>query len=314
MMTKGKPDPHDEPQTVTAAALADPEGEAATSLRLYWRIVARFAGDMAVTFVATGGLTLAGGVLPRVVQFLDEAAFRQAFEAKAPVDGLARRIPTRLVMREDAVLVGMAAIASAPGRYGVDYASGHGFRRPTPRPTSWPQPRMGPNEARSRAFAVFLRFVPIESGGGASRGYAVVGKRLGGLGAAALLGRRTDRIGLCGLRLRHAEACSGAQHATADRQRLRQVLSWQADGSRRRSAPSPAVSFAPRSALIAYMEKNKDWCSFPDEAINELKEHHAKNAAFNAKACKVAAQMKKMKEQAAQGAGPQAQPLPAGPL
>ena len=78
---------------------------------------------MAVTFVATGGLTLAGGVLPRVVRFLDEAEFRQAFEAKAPVDGLARRIPTRLVMREDAVLVGMAAIAAAPGRYAVDYAS-----------------------------------------------------------------------------------------------------------------------------------------------------------------------------------------------
>ena len=70
------------------------------------------------------------------------------------------------------------------------------------------------------------------------------------------------------------------------------------------------------SALSAYMEKNKDWCSFPDEAIGQLKEHHAKNAAFNAKACKVAAEMKKMKEQAAEGggAGPQAQPLPAGPL
>jgi glucokinase len=123
MMAKGAPDPHDEPPAVTAAALADPNGEAASSLRLYWRIVARFAGDMAVTFVATGGVTLSGGVLPRVVNFLDEAAFRQAFEAKAPVDGLARRIPTRLVTREDAVLVGMAAIASTPDRYGVDYAS-----------------------------------------------------------------------------------------------------------------------------------------------------------------------------------------------
>ncbi|HEY5207046.1 MAG TPA: hypothetical protein VIJ63_20960 [Roseiarcus sp.] len=70
------------------------------------------------------------------------------------------------------------------------------------------------------------------------------------------------------------------------------------------------------TALIAYMEKNKDWCSFPDDAIAQLKEHHAKNAAFSSKACTVAAQMKKMKEQAAQGggAGPQAQPLPAGPL
>jgi hypothetical protein len=68
------------------------------------------------------------------------------------------------------------------------------------------------------------------------------------------------------------------------------------------------------AALIAYMEKNKDWCSFPDEAISQLKEHHAKNASFNAKSCTVAAQVKKMKEQAAQGGGPQAQPLPTGPL
>jgi len=70
------------------------------------------------------------------------------------------------------------------------------------------------------------------------------------------------------------------------------------------------------SAMIAYMEKNKDWCSFPDEAISQLKEHHTRNTQFTNKACTVAAQMKKMKEQAAQGggAGPQAQPLPAGPL
>jgi glucokinase len=123
MMAKGAPDPHDEPQAVTAAALADPKGEAAASLRLYWHIVARFAGDMAVTFVATGGVTLSGGVLPRVVDFLDESAFRAAFENKAPVDGLAKRVPTRLVTKEEAVLIGMAAIAAAPDRYAIDYAS-----------------------------------------------------------------------------------------------------------------------------------------------------------------------------------------------
>ena len=123
MIAAGQPDPHLEPQQVTAAALADRSGEAAASLGLYWRIVARFAGDMAITFVATGGLTLAGGVLPRVVDFLDEAAFRQAFEDKAPVDGLAKRIATRLVTREEAVLIGMAAIAAAPGRYAIEYGS-----------------------------------------------------------------------------------------------------------------------------------------------------------------------------------------------
>jgi hypothetical protein len=68
------------------------------------------------------------------------------------------------------------------------------------------------------------------------------------------------------------------------------------------------------NAMISYMEKNKDWCQIPDEALAQLKANHAKSVAFSAKACKVAAQIKKMKEEQAQGGGPQAQPLPAGPL
>ena len=107
---------------LVAAALADRQGEEARSLEMFWRIVGRFAGDMAITFVAFGGVTLSGGVLPRLIDFLDEAQFRRAFEAKAPVDGVARRIPTRLVTHADSVLVGMAAIAAAPTNYALDYA------------------------------------------------------------------------------------------------------------------------------------------------------------------------------------------------
>ena len=68
------------------------------------------------------------------------------------------------------------------------------------------------------------------------------------------------------------------------------------------------------NAMIAYMEKNKDWCGIPDESLDTLKANHAKSAAFAGKACKVAGELKKAKEQAANGGGPQAQPLPAGPL
>jgi len=69
---------------------------------------------------------------------------------------------------------------------------------------------------------------------------------------------------------------------------------------------------AAEDAMIAYMEKNKDWCEIPDEALAQLKANHAKSLAFSAKACKVAAELKKMKEQQAEGGGPQ--PLPTGPL
>ena len=72
----GGPKPTLDTPAVVAAALADRSGVEAASLRLYWRIVARFAGDMGVAFVATGGVTLAGGVLPRIVDFLDDSAFR----------------------------------------------------------------------------------------------------------------------------------------------------------------------------------------------------------------------------------------------
>jgi len=108
---------------IVAAAEADRSSDEAESLRLFWRIVGRFAGDMAVTFVAGGGVTLAGGVLPRIAEFLDEATFRARFEAKAPVDRLARSIPTRLLTQADSVLAGMAAIGGSPDRYAIDFSA-----------------------------------------------------------------------------------------------------------------------------------------------------------------------------------------------
>ena len=50
-------------------------------------------------------------------------------------------------------------------------------------------------------------------------------------------------------------------------------------------------------ALIDYMVKNKDRCSFPNTAIDNLKASHAKNAGFRAKACEVAVKIKNQKEQ-----------------
>ena len=117
----GKPPEALDAVAIDERAHQDRSGEEAATIALYWRIIARFAGDMGVTFVATGGVTLAGGVLPRLVDLLDEKAFRAAFEAKAPVDAMARRMPTRLVTHADAVLVGMAAIAAQPELYAIDY-------------------------------------------------------------------------------------------------------------------------------------------------------------------------------------------------
>lgn len=107
---------------ITAAGLAAESAERET-LRCFWRLAARFAGDMAIAFLARGGVTLAGGVLPRLAPVLDEAEFRSAFEDKAPMHGLACAIPTRLVTAPDAALAGMAGIAQAPERFAINYAT-----------------------------------------------------------------------------------------------------------------------------------------------------------------------------------------------
>jgi glucokinase len=107
---------------IVDAALADPHSDEADTVRLFLRIMARFAGDMAIVFGATGGVTLAGGILPRIRSLIDPKAFRADFERKQPVQALSARISTRLVVSPDAVLHGMAAIAADPDRYALNYA------------------------------------------------------------------------------------------------------------------------------------------------------------------------------------------------
>ena len=118
-----QPAPGAKAADITAAALRNHKGPEAATIACYWRLVARFAGDIAITFMATGGVTLAGGILPRIVDLLDAGVFRAAFEDKAPVASLARRIPTRLITHADSVLGGMAALAADPDRFLLDYAA-----------------------------------------------------------------------------------------------------------------------------------------------------------------------------------------------
>lgn len=80
-----------------------------------------------------------------------------------------------------------------------------------------------------------------------------------------------------------------------------------------------------QSQMIGYMEKNKDWCHIPDDAIAGAKEGRSKTASIAGKACGMAVQIEKIKRQQAQqqaaggapggSGGPPAPPrLPTGPL
>jgi glucokinase len=95
--------------------------EEIATVRLFWRLVARLSGDLALTFMAYGGISLAGGILPRIIDLIDPAEFRSVFEAKAPLEHVVRAIPTRVITDGRGVLAGMAALAASPERYMLDY-------------------------------------------------------------------------------------------------------------------------------------------------------------------------------------------------
>jgi glucokinase len=116
---------HDIPRAAPEIEAAAKGGEdlAGETLRLFWRLAARCAGDLALAFLARGGVTLGGGVLPRLVEWLDVREFRRAFEARAPMSDLVRAMPVRLLMEPDAALAGLAALGAKPETYAIDYAA-----------------------------------------------------------------------------------------------------------------------------------------------------------------------------------------------
>jgi glucokinase len=98
-----------DPETIVAMAKAgDAAARAAASL--FIRLLGRFAGGLALTFKATGGVYIAGGVAAALSPLLDDERFRAAFETHPPHKSLLAKIPTSLVTCPEPGLVGCAAL------------------------------------------------------------------------------------------------------------------------------------------------------------------------------------------------------------
>ena len=108
----GKPHDKLEPAAVTEAGLDASDPHAAEALAVFSRLLGRVCGDLALTFLATSGVYIGGGIAPRIVKVLEESGFRTAFERKAPFVQMMRGIPTSVITVHDPAFNGLAALAS----------------------------------------------------------------------------------------------------------------------------------------------------------------------------------------------------------
>jgi len=108
------------PAAVTAAGLAGSDKQAAETLALFAEHLGRAAGDVALVFLAYGGVYLAGGITTRIAPVLKAGGFRAAFLDKWPHQRLMERMATAIVAKEDAALAGIAAFARNPARFGME--------------------------------------------------------------------------------------------------------------------------------------------------------------------------------------------------
>ena len=93
---------------ITHAALEEKDIFCIKILNQFCAILGSVAGDLALMLGAKGGVYIAGGIVPRFVEFLQQSPFRQRFEAKGRFDIYNKKIATRVVMLEQPGLLGAA--------------------------------------------------------------------------------------------------------------------------------------------------------------------------------------------------------------
>jgi len=93
-----------------AAAARREEPQAVETVKLFCGWLGAVAGDLALTLGATGGVYIAGGIVPQWTatdgDLFDRAGFRRRFIAKGRMGAMLEPIPTYIVERKDLALLG----------------------------------------------------------------------------------------------------------------------------------------------------------------------------------------------------------------
>lgn len=97
------------PADVTEAALSNKDDIAVKTLNLFCEVMGSFGGNLSLSMATFGGVYIAGGIVPRFIEFFKNSEFRNRFEAKGRFEAFVNQIPVFVVTEEQPGLLGCAA-------------------------------------------------------------------------------------------------------------------------------------------------------------------------------------------------------------
>ena len=98
---------------ITERALAGDCVASRATLETFCAMLGGFAGDVALSMGARGGVFVAGGIVPRFPDFMAQSRFRERFEAKGRFRDWLAAIPTFVVSHPDPAFPGLRAALDA---------------------------------------------------------------------------------------------------------------------------------------------------------------------------------------------------------
>ena len=96
---------------ITNAALAGTCPTARAALDMFCAMLGSVAGNIALMFGARGGVYIAGGIAPRIVEHLRHSEFRARFEDKGRFRSYVEAIPSNVIVHSAATFIGLKSIA-----------------------------------------------------------------------------------------------------------------------------------------------------------------------------------------------------------
>jgi glucokinase len=95
---------------ITAAMVGGEDPYSGRAFELFCRMLGTVAGNVALTFGATGGVYVAGGILLRFKDAFAASGFRARFEQKGRLSAYLRSVPTYLIVHPQPALIGLATL------------------------------------------------------------------------------------------------------------------------------------------------------------------------------------------------------------